>query len=71
MTAETMKKAFIGRYAERSGFFVVKGATGPKIPSASLQHQIVGNDADNIISLADLFDKFTGKLLHSYHLIII
>ena len=68
MAAETIEKAFVGSDAEGGGLFIMERAAGPKVPALPFQRHVIGDDADNVIGLSDLFDKFAGKPFHSYHL---
>ena len=64
VAAEAIKKSLVGGNAERGGLFIMERAAGPEIAALTLQRDIIGNDADNVIGLTDLFDKFAGKPFH-------
>ena len=68
MAAKTIKESLVGSDAERGGLFIMERAAGPEVAAPPFQRHVIGDDADNVIGLADLFDKFAGKPFHSYHL---
>ena len=68
MAAKAIKESFVGSDAEGGGLFIMERAAGPEVAALTFQRHIIGDNADDVIGLPDLFDKFAGKPFHSYHL---
>lgn len=65
MAAEAVEKSLIGRDAEGRRLFIMERTAGPKIAAPSVQRDVIRDDADDVIGLANLFNKFAGKPFHS------
>ena len=61
MAAKAIKESFVGSDAEGGGLFIMERAAGPEVAAPPFQRHIIGDDADDVIGLPDLFDKFAGK----------
>jgi hypothetical protein len=57
MTAETIKNLFLGTYRERGGFFGVKRAQSQMVTACLLEHDILGNDINNIGDMLYSLDR--------------
>ena len=68
VTAKAVIEAFVRGDAEGSRLFIMERAASPEVTAPPLEGYVIRDDADNIVCLAYLFYKFTGKPHIVHHL---